>query len=76
MPATKSRQFAMLLQAIDEEERALASYKADHKARMETLYQELQKLKMDELTGQLSLVPDPPPENRITEAEELQPAGD
>lgn len=76
MTESKSRRFAMLLQAIEEEESALSSYKADHKARMETLHGELQKLKMDELTGQLSLVPEPPDSPRITEAEELQPAGD
>lgn len=65
---SKSRRFAILLQAIQTEEQALASYKADYKARMETLRGELNRLKMEELTGQLSLVPDPPSDPEQTSA--------
>lgn len=68
---SKSRRFAMLLQAIEQEESALAIYKADHKARMEMLRDELNKLKMDELTGQMQLVTDPPEAGA-----DLRPAGD
>lgn len=76
MPEPRSKRFAMILQAIEDAEEDMANYRKDHASRMDTLRKELRALKMDELTGQLQLVPDPPDTPRITEAEELQPAGD
>lgn len=59
----KLLQMSLLLRAIDEAHSELAMHKANHKARLETLTDELQKLRWEVLSGQerLPLEPIPPP---------------
>lgn len=73
MSDERAIQLAMLLKAIDDTERELAEARTAFKKRLEILHNELYQARWQILSGQMSLVPDPP---RITEAEELQPAGD
>jgi hypothetical protein len=58
----KLLQMSLLLRAIDEAHSELAMHKANHKARVETLTDELQKLRWEVLSGQerLPLEPIPP----------------
>lgn len=59
----KLLQMSLLLRAIDEAHSELAMHKANHKARVETLTDELQKLRWEVLSGQerLPLEPIPAP---------------
>lgn len=75
MPDERAKQLALIYQAIDDCDREFAEARADFKSRREVLENEAYKLRRDILSGQMTLVvpPEPP---RITEVEELEPAGD
>jgi len=74
MSQDRAKQLAMIYQAIEDCDREFAEERAEYKERRESLIEEARKLRTIILSGQFELLPDPPP--RITEAEELQPAGD
>lgn len=54
-PSNQAKRIALILKAMDDANEALAEFKADHKARMETLQKELNALTYEILTGQQSL---------------------
>ena len=59
----KLLQMSLILKAIDDCNQELTEYKANHKARLESLHGELSKLRWEVLSGQerLPLEPIPPP---------------
>ena len=61
----KLLQMSLLLRAIDEAHSELAMHKANHKARVETLTDELQKLRWEVLSGQERLPLEPIPASAI-----------
>jgi hypothetical protein len=68
-PNNPGYRLAMLIQSIEFEKRNFDSAKKDHNARLETLHQEVWKLRQQIITGQeeLPLEPVPPPAEPPTE---------
>lgn len=56
----RGQHLAMVLQAMEDAEKDLAQYKAEHKSRMETLLRQKQRLQFEILTGQMSLIEEVP----------------
>jgi hypothetical protein len=75
MSEERAKQLALIYQGIEDCDREFSEFRTDYKARREALEKQAYYLRRDILSGQMTLV-DPPPENRITEADELRPAGD
>lgn len=57
---SRGKQLASLLKAIEDEEINMAEVRADFKARMERLHNEVRRLRGDILSGQISLIADTP----------------
>lgn len=56
MSQSRETRLALLLKAIDDEERHFAELKADHKSRMEVLYNQAYALRQEILSGQMTLI--------------------
>jgi hypothetical protein len=65
----KLLQMSLILKAIDDCNQELTEYKANHKARLESLHGELSKLRWEVLSGQERLPLEPIPASNIVPCE-------